>query len=348
MSRQWSVVMLACLSVAFAPAGDPNALVYVSNERSSTVSVIDTAADRVVHTVHVQGRPRGLAVRDGRLYVALSDQFQNVQGDEDAIVAIDPDSGKIVARYDAGTDPERFVLSHDGRLLIAANEDAGTATITELATGKILETLVVGIEPEGVGISPDGRWVYVTAETSNTVSVIDMRARKVVKSFVVDPRPRVAAFSPDGKFAYVSSEIGSSVSRIDVARHEVIDVVELEAPAHPVGVVASPDGRWVYVATGHGNSVAIIDVRTWTVDAIIPVGRRPWGVAINSDGTKLYTANGLSNDVSVVDTATRRVVKVIAAGEGPWDVAGVCCCALTRATAPVWFTVHGSRFTRGR
>ena len=262
-----------------------DALVYVSNERSGTVSVIDTTADRVVHTVKVDGRPRGLAVRDSRLYVALSDRFQNLQGDGDAIVAIDPGSGKVIARYPAGTDPERFVLSKDGAHLIAANEDAGTATITELATGKILATLLVGIEPEGVAISPDGRWVYITAETSNTVSVIDTQARKVVKSFAVDPRPRMAAFSPDGKYAYVTSEIGSSVSRVDAIQHRVLDVIELEAPSHPVGVVASPDGQWVYIANGHGNSVTIVDAHAWKVAAFVPVGRRPWGVALSADGS---------------------------------------------------------------
>jgi YVTN family beta-propeller protein len=161
----------------------------------------------------------------------------------------------------------------------------------------------------------------VTAETSNTVSVIDTTLRQVVKSFAVDPRPRMAAFSPDGMRAYVTSEIGSSVSLVDVNQHRVIDVIELQAPSHPVGVVASPDGQWVYVANGHGNSVTIIDAKAWTVAAIVPVGRRPWGVAVSADGRKLYTANGVSNDVSVVDTETRRVLKVIAAGDGPWDVA---------------------------
>jgi PQQ-dependent catabolism-associated beta-propeller protein len=312
------------LATSIGAPGDAAAqaarLAYVSNERAGTVSVIDTVKDVVVRTTKVGGRPRGLAVRGSRLYVAISDRFQNRQGEADAIVAVDSHSGRVIARYPAGTDPERFVLGIDGRHLFAANEDAGTATITELATGRILATLLVGIEPEGVAISPDGRWVYVTAETSNTVSVIDTAARKVVKSFPVDPRPRMAAFSPDGRWAYVTSEISSSISRVETAQHRVTDVIELKAPSHPVGVVVSPDGASVYVANGHGHSITVIDAKTWTVAATVPVGKRPWGVAVTPDGVKVYTANGVSNDVSVVDTKGRRVIKTIPAGDGPWDV----------------------------
>ena len=210
-------------------------LAYVSNERAGTVSVLDVTSDTVLRTIDVGGRPRGLAARFTRLYVAIRDRFQNQQGDADASVAIDAVMGRVTARYDAGTDPERFVLSLDGTQLIAANEEAGTATITELETGEILTTLIVGIEPEGVAISPDGRWVYVTAETSNTVSVVDLKARKVVKSFAVDPRSRMAAFSPDGRRAYVTSEIGSSVSLVDVSQHQVIDVIDSRPPRIPSG-----------------------------------------------------------------------------------------------------------------
>jgi YVTN family beta-propeller protein len=165
--------------------------VYVSNERSASVSLIDGTTDKVLATIPVGTRPRGLHVsRDGsRLYVALSDNAQALQGSGDALAVIDTSTRQVVRRFDAGSDPEQFAIAPDGRRLYSANEDAGTATITDVATGKVLGTLIVGIEPEGVGISPDGRWVYVTAETSNTVSVIDTLQRKIVASFMVDPRP---------------------------------------------------------------------------------------------------------------------------------------------------------------
>jgi PQQ-dependent catabolism-associated beta-propeller protein len=294
---------------------------YVSNELAETVSVIDIARDELVRTMKVPGRPRGIEALGSTVHVALSDKDRERRGERDGILTLDAATGKTLARYDAGTDPERFVLSKDGKRLFAANEDAGTATVTDLATNRIRATLVVGVEPEGVAISPDGRWVYVTAETSNTVSVIDTLRLKVVSSMLVDPRPRSAAFSPDGARAYVTSEIGGSLSVIDARRHKVIDIVALPPPAKPVGVTVSPDGRTVYVANGHANSVAFVDAASLKIVATVPVGQRPWGVALSPDGRTLYTANGISGDVSVIDTAARRERKRIPTGAGAWGVA---------------------------
>ncbi|HEU4433566.1 MAG TPA: cytochrome c oxidase assembly protein, partial [Pyrinomonadaceae bacterium] len=199
------------LGCARAPSGP---LAYVSNERDGTVTVIDTNTDRVVSTIHVGARPRGIrASPDGkRIYVAISFSSQQTPGTINKIAAIDRDTGKVVAQYDAGPDPEQFAVSNDGKRLFISNEDAGTASIVDTSSGKVVSTVVVGIEPEGVTISPDGRWVYVTAETSNTVSVIDTESNEVVSTFMVGARPRDAAFSPDGTRAYVTAELGRSLS----------------------------------------------------------------------------------------------------------------------------------------
>ncbi|HEX2166060.1 MAG TPA: cytochrome D1 domain-containing protein, partial [Longimicrobiales bacterium] len=159
-------------------------LAIVTNEGSSDVTVIDADAMKVVATIGLVARPRGVRVsRDGRrAYVAVSDDAPAEESDADAVVAIDLARAEIVALHQVGSDPEQFALSPDGRRLYAANEDAGTATITDVVSGTVLRTLIVGIEPEGVAISPDGRWIYVTAETSNTVSVIDTRTSEVVAS----------------------------------------------------------------------------------------------------------------------------------------------------------------------
>jgi PQQ-dependent catabolism-associated beta-propeller protein len=321
-----TLILLVCVPMFFgctrAPSG-PRA--YVSNERDGTVTVIDTNSDRVVSTIKVGARPRGIRPSpDGKLvYVALSFSNQQTPGTINKIAAIDHQTGKVVAQYDAGTDPEQFAVSKDGQRLFISNEDAGTASIVDTGSGKVISTVVVGIEPEGVTISPDGRWVYVTAETSNTVSVIDTQTNEVVATFMVGARPRDTAFSPDGARAYVTAELGRSLSVIDTRTHSVIRTIELPRAdgLKPMGVVVSNDGEKIYVANGRANNVSVIDARTDDILATIPVGQRVWGLAITGDGKKLYAANGLSNDVSVIDTATNAVVATIKAGDGPWGIA---------------------------
>ena len=70
---------------------------YVSNERSSTVSVIDVGSGKVVDTFDVGERPRGILLsRDGKyLYICASL--------DNAVEIRDRATGALVAAMPAGT-----------------------------------------------------------------------------------------------------------------------------------------------------------------------------------------------------------------------------------------------------
>jgi len=305
------------------PAGP---LAFVTNERDGTITVIDTQTDRVYSTIKVGGRLRGIRLSPDKkkIWVAISYLSNQAQG-EDKIAELDL-NGNVIAKYEAGTDPENFAIDENATRLYIANEDAGTASITDIKANRVIASMPVGLEPEGAAISPNGRWVYITSESSSTVSVIDTSTGAVVKQFLVGARPREAVFTPDSSRAYVTAENGNVISVVDTKDHSVVKTIELprvdgQAQLKPKGITVSPDGKRVYVATGRGNSVAVIDGDHLALITLIPVGQRPWGIALTPDGRKLYTANGVSNDVSVIDTSTNRVVSTIKAGDGPWGVA---------------------------
>src|SRR5215213_4563771 len=118
--------------------------VYITNERSGNVTVIDAATDKPLYNLHTGGRPRGIQVSaDGRtVYVARSDPQFNKQSPLDSILAIDVAKKRVAAHLDAGSDPEQFAVSRDGKRLYITNEDAGTASVTDLAQMKVTATLV--------------------------------------------------------------------------------------------------------------------------------------------------------------------------------------------------------------
>ena len=68
-----SAILLAAGTVSVC-AESPNYLVFVSNERSGDITVIDGASEEVVGTFPVGKRPRGIhATPDGRrVFVTLS------------------------------------------------------------------------------------------------------------------------------------------------------------------------------------------------------------------------------------------------------------------------------------
>ena len=188
--------------------------VYVTNERSGDLTVIDANTNQAIATVALGKRPRGIRLApDGKtLYVALSGSPIAPPGvDEktlpppdrsaDGIGVFDTGQMKLVKVIAAGTDPEQLAVSKDGKQLFVANEDAATASIVDVDTGKIVSIVKVGGEPEGVERNPEGTLVYVTSEEDNEVFVIDPAKARVVAQIKTAPRPRSIGFLPDGSRA---------------------------------------------------------------------------------------------------------------------------------------------------
>jgi YVTN family beta-propeller protein len=329
---------ILCLLIAGAMglrAESPDYFVYVSNERSGDVTVIDGATDAVVATFTAGKRPRGIhATPDGkRLFVTLSGSPRMAPGlDEnrapadktaDGLGVIDPIEHKLIDRWHVGSDPEQFAISKDGKFAFIANEDDASALIVDLDSGQSRGKVKVSEEPEGVGVNPQNGEVYVTCEAKGEVFVIDPDQQRVVAKIETGARPRSIAFLPNGSRAYVACENGGYVAVIDGVSHKLLSKIQLPTGSLPMGTAISSDGKELYLSTGRGNSVAVIDTGKNTVATTIPVGSRAWGIALEPNGSKLYTANGASNDVSVVDVKARKELRRIKVGDGPWGIAVV-------------------------
>src|SRR2546423_15286072 len=84
---------------------------YVSNEKSNTVSVIDTDSWTVTTTIKVGQRPRGIEfTRDGKFVLVAV-------GDDDTIQVIDTATRQVVDSLPSGPDPELFVQDTAGKTL---------------------------------------------------------------------------------------------------------------------------------------------------------------------------------------------------------------------------------------
>jgi YVTN family beta-propeller protein len=327
-------LLVAALSTACARATKPQSsyLVYVSNEASGDLTVIDPDQPEAVATIPLGKRPRGIHAFGSLLYVALSGSpFAPPGVDEstlpppdktaDGIGVVDLKQNKLVKKIDAGSDPEQFALSQDGKTLYASNEDAGGLSIVDLTSGKVVTTLPTGEEPEGVTLSPDGKFVYVTSENDGVVSVVDTAAAKVVKTIKVGRRPRSVEFLPDASRAFVTNENDGTVSVIDAVRQEAVSTILLgESSVKPMGLVINKAGSRLYVSTGRSKKVIVLDTASNAIAASFEVGQRPWGITLSPDEKLLFTANGPSNDVSIVDAASGTIIRKVKAGDRPWGV----------------------------
>src|SRR5262245_25358149 len=181
---------IAWVASAAAPAQDGSSAapyrVYVTNEISGDLTIIDGSTRRVEANVPLGKRPRGIRPsHDGKLlFIALSgsplappgvDESKLPPPDRaaDGIGVFDIAANTIVRTLRGVSDPEQLVLSHDDSRVFVASEDASVAVVIDVASGKTLATLPVGGEPEGIAMEPHGKFLYMSSEADSQVSVID-------------------------------------------------------------------------------------------------------------------------------------------------------------------------------
>jgi YVTN family beta-propeller protein len=344
--RAIGTVLIALFSLT-VKAGQ-NYQIYVSNEKSGDVTIINGSDNQVLGTVPVGKRPRGIhASPDGKtVYVALSGTpiaappqldakgnpiFQKSKDDDDdegakadksadAIGVVDVATKKLRGKISAGSDPEEFSLSKDGTKLYVSNEDVKTASVIDIATGKVEHIVAVGQEPEGVATAPDGKRFYVTCEAGGDVYAIDTAAYTPVGHFKVNVRPRSMDFSPSAGVGFIPSESTGELNVIDTVNLKVLKVIALPPGSRPMSVKVAANGRKVYVSNGRAGTVSVLDSRTYELLNTIKVGVRPWGIALSPDGKFLYSANGPSDDVSVVDLDANKEIARVKAGSSPWAI----------------------------
>jgi YVTN family beta-propeller protein len=333
-------VLCAVLAPAVALGARPAEaapFAYVANSGSNTVSVIDTATNKVVATVPVGTNPAGVAVTPDGTKVYVANENDNT------VSVIRTATNTVVRTVPVGTAPVGVAVSPDGTKVYVANFKSNNVSVIARPGNTVVATIPVGSGPSGVAVTLDGAHVYVT-ETGD-VSVIATATNTVVATVsLVRGHFFVAqgvAVSPDGKNAYVayytleclvffSTELSTqcrfawlgTLAVIATASNTVVSSVSLDTAftrfAPPQGVAVTPDGTHVYVTKYLFGSVWIIASNS--VVARVTVGSNPLLVAFTPDGAHAYVANNGSNNVSVIATSTNSVVATVPVGANPRGV----------------------------
>src|SRR3978361_374573 len=152
VSLMWRLCLVSGIAVWLAGTLPASAFIaYVSNEKSNTVSVIDTDKWAVIATIKVGQRPRGIEfTKDGKFVLGAV-------GDDDTIQMIDTATRKVADSLPSGPDPELFVQDKAGKILYVANENDNTVTVIDIERRARVGDVKVGVASQGMAISPDGK-----------------------------------------------------------------------------------------------------------------------------------------------------------------------------------------------
>lgn len=312
--------------------------VYVANQTSASVSIIDMVTDEVVETVDLKAlgftanaKPHHVVVEpDGSSwYVSLiADGFVLKFNRANELVGRAVFETPGMMALDASSD-----LLYVGRSMAAVNPPQRIGVI-ERSTMDIDEIDVFVARPHAVAATADGRHVYTASLATNDLVAYmpDNGETEVVHVEGGHGHPHTFvqfAISPDGERMVVGGEMTGQVLVLDATSEMSIPVIEtigVEAgPWHPV---FAPDGSRVYFPNNMGNAVTFIDASDWTIERVIRHERfsSPHGIAISPDGAKLYVGNRNATPaadtgeigngfVAVIDTASGEIVKFIEVGK---------------------------------
>lgn len=317
--------------------------VYVANEYSDSVSVINATAHRKIKDIQLAG-----LLNEARMYgtPSMSAEARGGDGEDhkearviphnvqvapngryvytanagtNSLGVIDAYTDTLVGEIPVGQHPAHVVVTADSRTAFVTNGGENTVSVVDLRTRRVRATIPVGKGPHGLRISPDGREVYVANTLSDSVTVIDVASLRAVAEIPVLSKPAQVAFTPDGRYVYVSNthlgeDVVGHISVIDTASRQV--VANITVGKTPIQVYVTPDGRFVYVANTGSNDVSVIDTTSNQVLRSIPAGKAAHGVVVSPDGRFVYVSNTEDGTVTVIEVANQAVVATIPAAYG--------------------------------
>jgi YVTN family beta-propeller protein len=296
---------------------DHHPLIYVANESSNSVSVIDTAAYEVIATIDTKNHgTHDLALsRDGQILLVTNQASGRLS-------VIDTLSRETLASIYTGNRCHRVVLTNDHRQAWVTNIGDDTISIVDLASFRIVAAVTAGKGPMGIAFSEDGHHAYVSNHGDRTVSVIDAGSHRVLKSIAVGANPHFLTLGPDGKIWGANAD-GNDIYVIDPATQDKVASFEVgERPQQIAFGYRGSQGPFAFITIGAAKKVVSVnaDVKNLKrVDEIF-VGDAPNGIWANPEGTRLYVSHERSNDVRVIDTGTSHVIETVEVGRKPIGV----------------------------
>jgi YVTN family beta-propeller protein len=302
--------------------------VYLSDQTSNTVSVVDPATEKLLGVIRLG----------------------------------DPSPGNLSPLYKGQLLVHGMGFSPDHRTLVVVSIGSNSVAFIDTQTNNVKHITYVGRAPHEAFFTPDGKEVWVTVRGEDFVQVVDSKTYQPTRRIQVPNGPGMTIFSPDGKYGYVCSSFTPETVVIDTKAHKIVGRVKQASPFCP-DIAATPDGKQVWFTlkdigrtqvidakppfttivvldtgpiTNHVNIVrnangqfayvtvgGLNEVKVFTTTdhpelvATIPTGELPHGLWPSGDGTRIYVGLENADAVTAIDTQSNKVVATVSSGQSP-------------------------------
>ena len=269
--------------VAAAPDGSR---LYLSNESTHALDIVDTETLEVRKSIPLSGRPNNVAIHENgeRLYVAI----RGVGGGVDIIDTVTEEHVDFI-RILRGV--HNTFMTPDSKYVVAGSIGGSSATVidTELERPVFAFHFEGGVRPFTFDTNPDGstKNMYVQISNLHGFAVVDWEKRREVRRIVQPDIPAAERntygiqgapahgikITPDGTTIWSTSKINGSVYAYSLPDLEPLGGVKVGVV--PDWLTFTPDSQYLYVANAHSNTVSVVDVAAREEVEVIQVGQVP-------------------------------------------------------------------------
>ncbi len=316
--------------------------IYVCNQGSATVSILDANTHELIDTVDLQAlgfsenaKPHhAVAEPDGSFwYLSLIA--------ENTVLKLNPEN-EIVGRAGMET-PGMLAIQPNGNLLFVGRSMSAVNPPKSLGlvSRRDMSMKMIGTffpRPHALTLSADGSRAFVASLATNQMLSLDASTQDIKLTRLGGDTQTLVQFAatPDGSTLIGGGQVTGQLLFFDASDPASITVTDtLDVGAMPWHPVISPDGTTAYVPVKGANEVAVVDIASRSITKRIRGNglAQPHGSALSPDGRFLYVTNNNSKGtytptgddpkagtVVVIDTKSLVIVSVIETGRNPTGI----------------------------
>ncbi len=307
------------INVGEGPSGivyNPNTnMIYISNEKTDSVSVFDGSNFKKIKTIKVGKNPDDLAVDSSIniIYVA------NLNSD--SISIIDGSQNKELRSIKVGPYPIEVAVNTITHKVYVVDEDSTKLYVIDGPNDFQPDIIPTGGNDldsgMGVAVNEITNQIYVANPYTQYVTIIDGKTNNILKNFPMtfsslDLRPFAITVNPFINYAYILSyepyQSGIYLSGLNLNDYKISinKYLGKDYDLFPTSVFLNKLTNMIYVPMFLNDTLAIIDVTNITLPVkSIHTDSSPYDVAINEKQDIIYSTNNDANTMSIVNAASQ-------------------------------------------
>ncbi|HEX7141665.1 MAG TPA: YncE family protein, partial [Nitrososphaeraceae archaeon] len=341
---------------------------YVANQFSNTVTVIDGNTNNIESTIKVDNFPYDLEVNPYNNRIYVTNRGSNT------VSIIDGSTNQRLSNINVGESPVGISINpSENRIYVTNLGKNSSLSIIDGISNKVTDTVELNGLFYGVVVNPLTKTIYLSNIKNHTISVLDEKTKNVVNNISVGKIPTGININYKSDLIYVTNYLSNSISVIDGKTNKVNSTIKVGQ--QPVDTIINPLTNKIYVSNIGDNTVSVIDGTTNKKIkdiSVKPTNDKNNGnndlildipinltfpllankLSLNPNTNLIYITNTVANGVLVIDGKTDRVVVQLFVEINPENAGTIECNNLKLPSQSFWLhpinteikcTAHASR-----